>query len=58
MRNLLILIGTGVAYFIISPRAKRKAMIDKLAVLGDPSGDEKTPREVKDMANAVMAENW
>lgn len=52
MKSLLILVGViaviAFASFIIAPREQREAMIDKVAVLGDPSGGEKTPRIVKD----------
>ena len=52
MKNLLILIGiiavAVVAYFAIAPREQREAMLDKVAVLGDSSSGEKTPRIVRE----------
>ena len=34
--------------FLIAPREQREAMLDKVAVLGDSSGGEKTPRIVRE----------
>ena len=52
MKNILIVLGaiavTVVAYFAIAPREQREAMLDKVAVLGDSSGGEKTPRIVRE----------
>ena len=52
MKSILIVLGAiavaVVAYFAIAPREQREAMLDKVAVLGDPSGGEKTPRIVKE----------
>ena len=52
MKNILILFGgiamLVVAYFIIAPREQREAMLDKVAVLGDSSDGEKTPRIVRE----------
>ena len=52
MKSLLILVGVIVviafASFIIAPREQREAMFDKVAVLGDSSGGEKTPRIVRE----------
>ena len=52
MKSILILFGgiamMVVAYFIIAPREQREAMLDKVAVLGDSSGGEKTPRIVRE----------
>ena len=52
MKSLLILVGViaviAIASFIIAPREQREAMIDKVAVLGDSSGGEKTPQIVRE----------
>ena len=52
MKSLLILVGViaviAFASFIIAPREQREAMLDKVAVLGDSSGGEKTPRIVRE----------
>jgi len=52
MKSMLIVLGAiavaVVAYFAIAPREQREAMLDKVAVLGDSSGGEKTPRIVRE----------
>ena len=52
MKSILIVFGAiaiaVVAYFAIAPREQREAMLDKVAVLGDSSGGEKTPLIVRE----------
>ena len=52
MKSILILLG-GIAIivvigFFLAPREQREAMLDKVAVLGDSSDGEKTPRIVRE----------
>ena len=42
-----IVVVALVAYVAIAPREQREAMIDKVALLGDSSGGERTPQIVK-----------
>lgn len=52
MKSILILLG-GIAIivvvcFLLAPREQREAMLDRVAVLGDSSDGEKTPRIVRE----------
>ena len=52
MKSMLVLVGVIAIVvmlgFIIAPREQREAMLDKVAVLGDSSSGEKTPRIVSE----------
>lgn len=52
MKSMLVLVGViaivVILGFFVAPREQREAMLDKVAVLGDSSGGEKTPRIVRE----------